>query len=204
MSRTAIPFENQTVSKLYDRLMAGEWAEVESLVEAAANDDLFEGFINSYPPRAIWRRLDGANVDGDIPSARGGHQMCIDPESRTIYLFGGWDGKQNLDDLWAYSIIEERWRLISSSTRAEGGPGPRSCHQMVLDSRTGYIYVLGCLPEAPEIGPPLASRSPEAHGGDSFSETPGAWYKPDFYRYATRGVKAGTWKLLSSNTVVTP
>jgi len=35
---------------------------------------------------------------------RGGHQMCIDPVRRCIYLYGGWDGSNDLADLWAYDL----------------------------------------------------------------------------------------------------
>lgn len=46
-------------------------------------------------------REDGAPQDkADMPGMRGGHQMCIDSEAGFIYLFGGWDGKWDLGDLW--------------------------------------------------------------------------------------------------------
>lgn len=53
------------------------------------------------------------------PGMRGGHQMCLDPGSETIFLFGGWDGNQDLSDLWSYHIPSQTWRLISPDTSAE-------------------------------------------------------------------------------------
>ena len=35
---------------------------------------------------------------------RGGHQMCLDTERKRIYLFGGWDGHYDLDDLWVFDL----------------------------------------------------------------------------------------------------
>jgi Galactose oxidase, central domain len=50
------------------------------------------------------------------PGQRGGHQMCIDPVTNTLYLFGGWDGENDLSDLWSYNISEEKWTLIFKYT----------------------------------------------------------------------------------------
>ncbi|CAE1255868.1 MKLN1 [Acanthosepion pharaonis] len=45
------------------------------------------------------------------PGMRGGHQMCIDPLTETMYLYGGWDGNQDLADLWAYHVPSQSWSL---------------------------------------------------------------------------------------------
>lgn len=38
--------------------------------------------------------------------------MCIDPVTNTIYLFGGWDGENDLSDMWSYNISEDKWSII--------------------------------------------------------------------------------------------
>lgn len=48
---------------------------------------------------------------------RGGHQMCIDDEEGSIYLFGGWDGKKDLGDFWVYNIPSNEWTCISTNTQ---------------------------------------------------------------------------------------
>ena len=53
--------------------------------------------------------------------------------TETIYLFGGWDGTQDLADFWAFHIATQKWTLLSSNTAEEGGPSARSCHKMTLD-----------------------------------------------------------------------
>lgn len=50
------------------------------------------------------------------PGQRGGHQMVIDPVMNTLFLFGGWDGVNDLSDLWSYNISEEKWSLIFKYT----------------------------------------------------------------------------------------
>ncbi|XP_048357436.1 muskelin [Sphaerodactylus townsendi] len=37
----------------------------------------------------------------------------------TVYLFGGWDGTQDLADFWAYSVKENQWTCISRDTEKE-------------------------------------------------------------------------------------
>ncbi|KIJ49497.1 hypothetical protein M422DRAFT_59253 [Sphaerobolus stellatus SS14] len=198
--RTRISFEHPTITALYDTLMSGDWANVESLVESAAQGGLFDDYIKSYPPKAIWKRIDGADMDGDIPCARGGHQMCFDTDSSTIYLHGGWDGRQNLEDFWTYSLTEGRWNLLSARTSVDGGPSPRSCHQMVFDPKTGYIYILGCYPNDEGIHSDRQVVSSDGMDVFGSSGEDSTQYKPDFYRYATRGPQAGTWKCLSQDT----
>lgn len=39
--------------------------------------------------------------------------------AETVYLFGGWDGTQDLADFWAYSVLENQWACISRDTEKE-------------------------------------------------------------------------------------
>lgn len=39
--------------------------------------------------------------------------------TETVYLFGGWDGTQDLADFWAYSVKENQWACISRDTEKE-------------------------------------------------------------------------------------
>jgi muskelin len=228
-SRTGLSLEHPIVTKIYDNLISGNWSVVESLIQATADAGLFDDCIQACDPKSLWRRLNGANADGDVPSSRGGHQMCIDAAEGIIYMFGGWDGKKNLDDLWSYSIVEERWKLLSSSTEHDGGPGPRSCHKMVFDPELGYIYLLGSLddsdgPKSPSPSgtvipahpqnlsspthpmettanpSPESSLAPTTVGSENGSKRPSIPSR--FYRYTTRGLNAGTWTTLSADTNV--
>jgi len=78
-----------------------------------------------------------------LPSPRGGHQLVMDSTHQNIYMFGGWDGSRDLSDFWQYNIIGNKWTMLSEDAQMDGGPGPRSCHKMVLDQNMGQIFVLG-------------------------------------------------------------
>lgn len=118
---------------------------VDQTLRALSDAGFFNSYIHSCQPHAIWTRLRGVDANGDAPSRRGGHAMCMDAEHGLIYLFGGWDGQKSLDDFWEYNVQDDRWRVISHSVAEKNGPGPRACHKMVFDPKTGCIYVLGRL-----------------------------------------------------------
>jgi N-acetylneuraminic acid mutarotase len=103
--------------------------------------------------------------------------MCIDVDQGLIYLFGGWDGQKDLSDFWVYSIQQDQWTCLSSDTRRQGGPGPRSCHKICLDPKYKHIYVLGRY-----IDP---------------QSRPGASCDSDFFRFDTAAQK---WVRLSDHT----
>ena len=59
----------------------------------------------------------------------------------TIYLFGGWDGKQDLADFWAYDIATNKWTLISANTEKDGGPPSRYLIIYLCTSLSPYLYM---------------------------------------------------------------
>lgn len=73
-------------------------------------------YINAQSYKAVWTKL---STNCLKPGMRGGHQMVLDPVAEVLYLFGGWDGNQDLADLWAYNIVSNTWTLISKDTEAE-------------------------------------------------------------------------------------
>jgi hypothetical protein len=105
--------------------------------------------------------------------------MCIDLENAVIYLFGGWDGEKELSDFWSYHITDNVWKLLSSDTRKQGGPGPRSCHKICFDDHKKLIYLLG--------------RYVDSDSRSNIS------LDSDFWKYDTSKEK---WSLISSNTAV--
>ncbi|KAN0064601.1 hypothetical protein ACQY0O_002230 [Thecaphora frezii] len=140
---------------------------------------MFSAYISRQMPRAVWHQLYPAEVgqqqsDRPIaPSGRGGHSMVFDSEKGIAYLFGGWDGQQDLCDLWAYHVHEGRWRLISADARLQGGPGPRSCHKMCLDEKSGSIYLLGRYIDY-DGNAPRQHESPHPYGSSSPSNAASA------------------------------
>lgn len=136
------------------------FSESNSSINSAVS--LFSSYVDRSMPKASWNQIFATDNNGDSPCGRGGHEMELDSEKGIIWLFGGWDGSKDLSDLWAYYIQEAKWRCISRDVRYQGGPGPRSCHKMVFDPRTGFLYVLGKFVEydkAPSGGTANTGRS---------------------------------------------
>ncbi|KII92653.1 hypothetical protein PLICRDRAFT_480070 [Plicaturopsis crispa FD-325 SS-3] len=221
LSRTSLRLEHPLVTALHQKLvLEGSWPETESLIHRISDAGLFDAYRRgACQPHALWTRLRGTDADGDMPSPRGGHAMCMDTERGEIYILGGWDGKKSLDDFWVYEVANDKWRLLSPGTGAEkNGPGARSCHKMAFDSKSGCIYVLGRLSDTDalrgEQGADGATSSEGAAGGsrsraqqgeagaESSTEGNGRTtaFCSEFYRYHTRGLASGSWDLLSFDT----
>ncbi|KDQ55802.1 hypothetical protein JAAARDRAFT_208578 [Jaapia argillacea MUCL 33604] len=200
LSRVDVQLEHPLISSLYDHLvLQGAFSSAEEVLQSVAQAGLFDVYINSCPAKTSWSRITGTNADGDVPSRRGGHAMCIDDENGLIYLLGGWDGHKNLDDFWVYDIHQDRWSVVSHNTSQEkNGPGRRSCHKMAFDRKMGCIYLLGRLDEGEEVKPEGASRNGDEAGRVEGSS--GSSFCSEFYRYHTRGLDSGTWDLLCIDT----
>ncbi|KAB0375549.1 hypothetical protein FD755_012192, partial [Muntiacus reevesi] len=154
--KTKIALEHPMLTDLHDKLvLKGDFDACEELIEKAVNGD----------------------GEDNRPGMRGGHQMVIDVQTETVYLFGGWDGTQDLADFWAYSVKENQWTCISRDTEKENGPSARSCHKMCIDIQRRQIYTLG--------------RYLDSSVRNSKS------LKSDFYRY---DIDTNTWMLLSEDT----
>ncbi|RXM28953.1 Muskelin [Acipenser ruthenus] len=154
--KTKIALEHPMLTDLHDKLvLKGDFDACEGLIDKAVNGD----------------------GDDSRPGMRGGHQMVIDVQTETVYLFGGWDGTQDLADFWAYSVQDNQWLCISRDTEKENGPSARSCHKMCIDSQRRQIYTLG--------------RYLDSSVRNSKS------LKSDFYRY---DIDTNTWTLLSEDT----
>ena len=197
--RCKVQLEHPLVSQLFETLvLRGQFTEAEQCLRMCSDSGLFDSFIKSSQPRAHWKRIAAVDADGDCPMKRGGHAMCVDSEKGSIYLHGGWDGTKNLDDYWKYDIADNRWKLLSQHTSQDkNGPGPRACHKMVFDQKTGCIYLLGKLGD--EEGSRLISENTQE------PKPPGAGeqqFCSEFYRYRTRGIDRGNWELLNFDTAV--
>lgn len=67
------------------------------------------------------------------------HQMCLDPVTQTLYVFGGRvvhldKNVQHYSGLYSYHISSGIWRLL----RADGNPPPKQDGNTVLRSRIGH------------------------------------------------------------------
>ncbi|XP_013065236.2 muskelin-like isoform X1 [Biomphalaria glabrata] len=150
MKKTNIVLEHPILTQLHTLLVInGDFKACEDLVSQACNEGMFDQYISQQDYKPDWTPIEPVSIkktDHGIeirPGMRGGHQMCIDVLTETIYMFGGWDGNHDLADLWSYHIPTHTWVCISHDTERDGGPSPRSCHKMCLDYERKQIFTLG-------------------------------------------------------------
>lgn len=105
-------------------------------------DGLMDGYLSNQDYKATWSLQETVNSE-KRPGMRGGHQLIIDSANSVMYLYGGWDGFEDLSDLWSYSIKRNSWTLIHQRSEEKEGPSPRSCHKMVYDPCNSQIFTLG-------------------------------------------------------------
>ena len=80
-----------------------------------------------------WTQIKG---NGDSPLNRFGHTAIIYDHS--MYIFGGWNGHDTLDDLYQYSFASNYWYEIR---RIKGEkPLPRYRHCAVVCNQNLYIF----------------------------------------------------------------
>ncbi|KAK3912329.1 Muskelin [Frankliniella fusca] len=185
---TQVQLEDPHLTKLHEILVEhGDFQGTEDFMSEAVSCGMFNAYIGQqeYIPEWI---LMHAPQHPDVtnsseakrecrPGMRGGHQMCLDPSSETIYLFGGWDGNQDLSDMWEYHIPSQEWTLCCPDTSQEGGPSARSCHKFCLDPERRQIFTLGRYLDVNFRSPPNL--------------------KSDFYVY---DIESNTWTLITEDT----
>ena len=92
-----------------------------------------------------WRLIsENTQINGG-PSTRSCMRMVFDYKYKTLYIFGMYkdrnDSFVDSDSLYAYEILNDKWKRIIKSTKDFGGPGSTFDHQMVIDSERQFIYV---------------------------------------------------------------
>jgi hypothetical protein len=169
---SAVQLEDPLLTHLHICLVQnGDFDAAESLLAEIAypqtqlgtterKGNLLDTFCSQQQPKVEWTRLDTlsdtASLDGDSPSARGGHQLVLvrappteslvghsedlelsssassngdpDNDGALLYLFGGWDGEHELADFWSFSLFHQRWTQISrdTSSSVHGQTGPQA------------------------------------------------------------------------------
>lgn len=157
--QTNVQLEHSMISELHKILVNnGDFNKTELFIEKCASDGLMDNYLEQHDYKATWE-LQETSTSGNFikyddvsssvqssntrPGMRGGHQLVVDSENGLMYLYGGWDGFEDLSDLWVYDIKTKLWRLIHEKTELKDGPTPRSCHKMVYDPTNSQIFLLG-------------------------------------------------------------
>eukprot|EP00835_Amoeboradix_gromovi_P000588 NODE_21_length_38511_cov_0.503306.p6 type:complete len:616 gc:universal NODE_21_length_38511_cov_0.503306:20490-22337(+) len=130
---TNISLEHTYLQKLYSHITNGQFDECYSHL-LQADIKWFDSYLSNTRYLPKWSTL--PNIDSnnnEIPS-RGGHQMVFG--NNGIYLYGGWSGTTELNDLWFYDTF---WHKIEFAS----GPSPRSCHKMIYNPNDNSLYTIG-------------------------------------------------------------
>jgi hypothetical protein len=112
-SQTRVLLEDPLLSNLFSLLNVGDFDQAEAQMSLAAENSLFAEYISDCMYKPFWKKINSSIA----PSMRGGHQMCIDSDASVIWLFGGWNGHQDLSDFWCFDINSGNWSCISQDTR---------------------------------------------------------------------------------------
>jgi len=73
------------------------------------------------------------------PCARYVHATCS--HKNHMYLFGGFDGTQYLNDLYRFDIIKKEWKLLSKNDASDGKPLQRSDHHVIYRSQEHEVVL---------------------------------------------------------------
>nr|XP_040229116.2 muskelin isoform X1 [Anopheles coluzzii] len=140
---TGVKLEDEKMTELHETLVnRGDFKKTEEMLVGFIENGLMDNYLERQEYKPQWS-LQLTPENEPRPGRRGGHQLIIDPMTSTIYLYGGWDGNEDLSDLWSYDVKTNRWTLIHERSELLDGPTPRACHKMVYDTRNSQIFMLG-------------------------------------------------------------
>lgn len=71
------------------------------------------------------------------PSPRDRHVSVVHKDS--IFIFGGYDGFNRVNDFFEYNIIQNSWQEVLHSGRGNP-PSPRHSHSAVVYNDSMYIF----------------------------------------------------------------
>lgn len=83
------------------------------------------------------QRWSREQAQGAIPSRRFGHSGVVHTETNRLIVFGGWDGRDTLNDLHEYSFTSKVWRKME--TRGNSPPH-RYRHTAVIFGDTMFVF----------------------------------------------------------------
>lgn len=77
------------------------------------------------------------HAKGVVPSRRFGHSGGVHEASNALIVFGGWDGKDTLNDLYSYGFEDQEWTKL----QATGSPPPhRYRHTSVIFDHSMFVF----------------------------------------------------------------
>lgn len=127
-------------------MLDGDFEKAEDFLVDCCKDGLMDSYLEKQDYKHMWIQQQDSDTDDSMnvlrPGTRGGHQIVVDSKRRLFYMYGGWDGYQDLSDMWTYNMESKEWSVVRDPGNGEW-PNPRSCHKMVFDPVTENIFMLG-------------------------------------------------------------
>ena len=152
-------------------------------------DDVHELHTGTLSPS--WRRI---ATSGTSPSARDGHSAVLAPDGYTMLVFGGFDGKNQLDDLAALDTKTFKWshpQAAAPETVSEASEGNacgrvrmtmeeatrslmlhllQSLRRVINTTQLRAITACSCM-----VGTSQAASSPTTCGDSQSTRRPKTW-----------------------------
>ena len=104
--------------------------------------------LHAYDPVAMaWTNLSAPRPgNGTAPTARGNHGFTsVDGK---LYVHGGWDGQQDLGDLYSFDLVAKIWTKLADGVL---GSPPHARDSHGFTSAGGMIYIHGGQSNGPNI-----------------------------------------------------
>ncbi|KAF8931491.1 hypothetical protein BGZ58_007592 [Dissophora ornata] len=120
--------------------LLGKYVDPDNRSKVDLSSDFWRFDIDpTSPPHGRWTKICGNTAVVNGPELIYDHQMCLDPVSQTLYVFGGRvvhldKNVQHYSGLYSYHIPSGVWRLL----RADGHPPPKQDGSTILRSRIGH------------------------------------------------------------------
>ena len=108
------------------------------IVFGGFDGEKYYGDLWAYDPSATtWTELKPAGLS---PTARHGHSLAYDPMSKTMILFGGFDGRLQYNDTWAYDPAANTWKDLKPKGDL---PPARDSQALAYDSDAKRLVLFG-------------------------------------------------------------
>jgi hypothetical protein len=110
-----------------------------------------------------------------LPFVRRNHSLIYDQDNGRLILFGGWNGRRFLNDVWALEVDTGTWYQVQAS----GAPPPsRAWHAAAMDSANSRMVVIGGKGYGGDLGDVWAlDLSP---GNETWTELEPEWHSANF------------------------
>ncbi|CAG9310951.1 unnamed protein product [Blepharisma stoltei] len=112
-------------------------AESKLFLFGGQNGDIFYNDLWIFDPESDTPYWNSIMTSGNPPSARAGH--AFDSQGDIVLVFGGFDGKAYLNDLFYLNLMTSTWNkvILSSTNKPTGRTG--ACMQMFLP----FVFIFG-------------------------------------------------------------